>query len=369
MCMAFHAGAVFSQDLRVLNGIPACGSCTLRVEPRLVIQTPVNAPDLLRDNTSPYVRRDRLGRFILHGASGGILVFDSLGRFQNAPLRVGMGPDEIPPPGGPFMHEGPQGLTLFTGFRYMVVDDAFRELSRGPLPPLPKDRGRLVLADGSHLFVGWHRAASGTSQPAQRLLATHSLSHTGRSSTWELTTRAANNVCMFCGEVTVAAARSAGDFWVLTYGTYQLEKWTTAGGGRMLARYNVAGAPWFGRARAEWLKDIREAVRMLPRVPEMALRERSDGLLVVASRGLRSRSIARTGPPARATFLDILLKLEPVSYSQFDIIDPSKGILASTTIEGRDLRLIDERFAVRFFYDATGTVRAEIWEISFASSQ
>ena len=250
----------------------------------------------------------------------------------------------------------------------MIVDDRFREISRGQLPPPPKDRGRITLGDGSYLFVGWDRTARG-SNSLQRLLATQWLGTSEQFTSWEMATRPSNTTCLFCNEVSIAAATSPSEFWTVTYGSYELEKWSASGGGRLLASYRVA-ASWFERVKQEYIKDLSQPSRRLPRVPEMAVRERKDGLLIVASRGIRTNSNTPPAPPRTSrpsTFLEVLVALEPISYTQIDVIDTSRGILASATLEGRDLLPIDDRFACRFFYDSTGTVRAEIWEISFRS--
>jgi hypothetical protein len=55
--------------------------------------------------------------------------------------------------------------------------------------------------------------------------------------------------------------------------------------------------------------------------------------------------------------------MEPFHTSQFEIVDLSGGVLASTQMDQRYLRTIDDRYAFRSHYDAEGFVRTEIWEI------
>jgi hypothetical protein len=57
--------------------------------------------------------------------------------------------------------------------------------------------------------------------------------------------------------------------------------------------------------------------------------------------------------------------MEPFHTSQFEIVDLSGGVLASTRVDMRYLQLIDDRYAFRSYYDADGFVRTEIWEITF----
>jgi hypothetical protein len=115
------------------------------------------------------------------------------------------------------------------------------------------------------------------------------------------------------------------------------------------------------RARELWENDIRTLTGAAnPRLPMMEMRERADGLLLISGVGLRAAP-----QPGAITLLGqrplgFEEALRPHHTSQFEIVDLREGVLASTRIDMRYLRLIDDRFAFRCLYDASGFVKAEI---------
>jgi hypothetical protein len=370
--LLLHPAAASPRDLvaqettrRSISGNPTCPTCRLEVRRLFTLGSPTD-PVLLRD-FFPTVAVDESGNFFVSAAGGTFVVFDSTGAYVREAGRLGDGPGEFGRGSTEIFTVSPDTIIVLAGQQVLNLNRRWEERSRFSQPALTRLMARSIAAlpDGSIIYTG--------NEPARNRLQTgpdtnrqllHVFSPNGEAVSRIAGMDVSGDFCLSCEVLVLSRATAPGEFWSLRADEYLLQRWRKDG--TLLETIAVSGSPWFTR----WIAMTSNPPAMQPRwAPAMLLNTRKDGLLVVGSYGPSAdypAALARAVPPPPRDRMAYMAQVALRQASAFDIVDPGRGVLASTVIERMDIRPISPDYAIRWLQHPSGIMQIEVWRIEFS---
>jgi hypothetical protein len=168
------------------------------------------------------------------------------------------------------------------------------------------------------------------------------------------------DACMPCLHFSMAPASIDDELWLLQSGQYRLQRWTKDGVLRETIR--IANSPW----RDRWLSEMRAGWgNPNNRAPVLHVRRRPDGLLLVSAQGPTATPWSGPRPrPDPRSLVSQFLAAERDLDQVFEIVDPVRGVLASTRVTHRGFHMIhDGRYVIRLVEASSGIMQIEVWEL------
>ncbi len=334
---------------RVLRGAPVCASCTLSV--RLVATLGSLRDSVLLSELPLSVGVTSKGLFLADAFSfAGVAVFDSLGTQREIIWRPGQGPNELPNHAKWYFNHRGDSLFIITNGRVFVYGPDLREVRRFNVTSDPR---YALLRDGS---IAHLRSAQTDSAMA---VVVHSSSGVAFAD-FVFRPKVMSPSCSGCRQVSMSAASDNNDLWLAFSEPYELQRWTKSG--QLTASLKVEGSPW----RERWLPQMKGGWGSPrgPTIPIIQLSARSDGLLLVSAQGPSASPPMSKVDTSIRSMAAINMRAEPGLDQIFEVVDPARGVLASTRVTQRGLYLLPNgRHAMRPIAGTSGETRLEIYEI------
>jgi hypothetical protein len=336
---------------RVLPGSPVCAQCSLTA--RLVATLGSPGDSVLLSDWPLSVGLTLRGHFLADDVTQtSVAVFSDRGDLTRVIGRSGQGPNEFPRATKWFLNRTGDSLYIVANGRVFVYGPELTEARRFSIPIVPR---YAVLPNGS---VAQLPTASTDSAMS---VAVHSASGQPLSR-FIVRPRSSAPGCRSCRYTTLSAAQGANEFWLLHSDQYRLERWSSSG--VHIESVRIEGSDW----RDAWLAEMRNGWGgpTGARVPGLEVARRADGLLLVTAQGPAASGGSPTGAgrPFPRSMAGLAAQQEPGLDQVFDIIDPQRGVLASTRIANRGFVLMaDGRHAMRPIEHSSGITQVEIWEL------
>jgi hypothetical protein len=338
---------------RVLSGSPLCPVCTLSLR-RIALLGSDSDSTLLSD--MPFSVGVLPGpRFLADGISRSeLLLFDAAGRLRRVIGRKGQGPNEFPQSAKSLIPTRGDSIYVLAEGQAFVYTQDLREARRFVIPLVPHFT---ALGDGS---IAWFPPMFRDSSLSLGIVSAEGR----RGEVFNVRPSSAGaDPCMPCRHVSMAPASNPRELWVLHSGGYRLQRWRTDG--TLLEVITIANSPW----RNSWLDEMRRGWgNPANMAPVLHVRSRPDGLLLVSAQGPSAtpRS-ARAAPPRPGSLVAQFLSEETGLDQVFDIVDPRRGVLASTRVTQRGFLMThDGRYVIRLVEASSGITQVEVWEVVFA---